>query len=199
MLQVHECGGTQVNSGNVAHSISGYGVIAQGSGQVKGDCAEFSGFKGYKTRIATVHIGGGIKKKINQVRDIVAIDSATGVMALGLDHGHVEVYDSIFYGSQDMPNRDCPNNNNCGACMNKRGLWIPTFGLHTTHVSKAPAKLHKMFAAGGAWGGSSLFRDLKFIGYDSNIQSCGAGQSAIATNYIHSNFHPKANFRNIEF
>lgn len=134
MLQIHACGGTQVNSGNIAHSISGYGAIAQGSGQFSGDCGEFSGFKGYKTRIATVHIGGGVGRKINQVRDIVTIDSSTGIMALGPDEGHVEVYDSIFYGSQDMPNKDCPNNDKCGACMNKRGIWTPTFGLHTTVV-----------------------------------------------------------------
>jgi len=100
---------------------------------------EFSGFKGYKNRIATVHMGGGLGRKINQARDIVAIDSGIGVMALGLDHGHVEVYESILYGSHNMPNKDCPNNDNCGSCMNKRGLWIPTFGKHFTSVPKAPA------------------------------------------------------------
>ena len=60
MLPPYECGGTAVHTGNVAHSISGYGLIVQPT-DVEMDCAEFSDFKGYKTREGTMHMGGGIK------------------------------------------------------------------------------------------------------------------------------------------
>jgi hypothetical protein len=40
------------------------------------------------------------------------------------------------------------------------------FGKHETGVIKAPDKLGKMFAAGGSWGGSSVMKDNKFIGYE---------------------------------
>ena len=126
LLPAHKCGDANVNSGNVAHSISGYGLIVQSGGD--GKCAEMSDFKGYKTRIAVVHMGGGVGTPIHKVRDVVAIDSSSGVIALGSGSGHVEVSDTMFYGSQDMPNKDCPHNNHCGQCIGKRGLWIPTFG-----------------------------------------------------------------------
>ena len=44
-------------------------------------------------------MGGGLGGKINKIHDIVAIDSSTGLMGLGAPSGHVEVYDSVFYGS----------------------------------------------------------------------------------------------------
>jgi hypothetical protein len=68
-----------------------------------------------------------------------------------------------------MPNRDCydPDNQNCGGCMSKFGLWIPTFGGHNIEVVLAPKKLAKMYSAGGAWGGDSLFENLRFINFNS--------------------------------
>jgi hypothetical protein len=42
--------------------------------------------------------------------NIVAIDSFTGLMPFGgKDDGRVEVKHSRFYGSKDMPNKDCPD------------------------------------------------------------------------------------------
>ena len=166
MLPAYSCGDTQVNYGNIAHSISGYGVIVQGSKSIRGDCAEFSEFKGYKTRIAVVHMGGGLGYATNKVHSIVAIDSSTGLMAFGYESGHVEVSDALFYGGHNMPNKDCPNNDNCDQCIPKRGLMIPTFAVHATEVIKAPIKLKSMYGPGGSWGGSSLFKDSKFIGYE---------------------------------
>ena len=72
-----------------------------------------------------------------------------------------------------MPNKDCPNDDNCDQCISKRGMWIPTFAKHTTGVVIAPDKLAKMFAGGGSWGGTSLFKDLTFIGYDNKQTECG--------------------------
>jgi len=106
MLPAYQCGGTQVHSGNVAHSISGYGVIVQ-KAESTYSCLEFSDFKGYKTRIAVVHMGGGLGAHTNKVHDIVAIDASTGLMAFSSDGGEVEVYDSSFYG-EVIPNFDMP-------------------------------------------------------------------------------------------
>lgn len=201
MLPAYKCGDTQENYGNVAHSISGYGVIVQKPKKMA-NCLEFSDFKGYKTRIAVVHMGGGLGATTNEVHDIVAIDASTGLMAFSSDSGHVKVYDNEFYGDQNMPNEDCPilaGNPNCDQCIRKRGLWIPVFGKHETGVIKAPDKLGKMFAAGGSWGGSSDIRDNKFIGYERKATTCGGEQSAIVTNDIHPDYHPKANFLRTEF
>jgi len=51
--------------------------------------------------------------------------------------------------------------------MSKFGLWIPTFGGHNIEVVLAPKKLAKMYSAGGAWGGDSLFENLRFINFNS--------------------------------
>jgi parallel beta-helix repeat protein len=80
MLPAYQCEGIQVNFGNVAHSIGGYGVIVQRPEKTE-DCLEFSGFKGYKTRLAVVHMGGDLGAYINRIRDIVAIDAGLGLMA----------------------------------------------------------------------------------------------------------------------
>jgi hypothetical protein len=76
---------------------------------------------------------------------------------------------------------------------------IPTFGAHWTSIEFAPKKLSKMHKAGGGWGGTSLFKNLKFVGWDSDLNHCGAKQRAITTNFIHSDYHPLANFRFITF
>jgi hypothetical protein len=100
ILPAYNCEGTQVHSGNVAHSISGYGVIVQrpsimehisngeeyGSNGYKwipetGNCFEFSDFKGYKTQSALVNIGDDLGAHTSKVRDIVAIDASTGLKA----------------------------------------------------------------------------------------------------------------------
>lgn len=91
-----------------------------------------------------------------------------------------------------MPNLDCPNGDNCSNCMSKKGLWIPTFGSHTLEIVLAPKKLGLMFSKGGGWGGTSLFKDLKFIGWNSKTNTCGNSQAAITTNGAHSDYHPIA-------
>lgn len=40
---------------------------------------------------------------------------------------------------------------------------------------------------------------MKFVGWDSDLNHCGAKQRAITTNFKHSDFHPVANFRFITF
>lgn len=96
-----------------------------------------------------------------------------------------------------MPNMDCPDGGQCGACLSIRGIWVPTFGGHMTEAALAPIKLIKLFSAGGGWGGTSNFKDLKFIGFENRIKDCGATQAAIKTNHGHSDYHPIAHFNHI--
>ena len=54
-LPAHKCDERELKiRDNIAHSISGLGVIVQSGG---GDCSEFSHFKGYKNHLSTVHHG----------------------------------------------------------------------------------------------------------------------------------------------
>jgi len=110
----------------------------------------------------------------NILHDITSIDSAEGIMAFGMGDGEVEVRDSVIIGNQNMENLDCPENNNCNACLHRRGIWIPTFGSHNTEIILAPKKLSYMFKFGGAWSGTSLFKDISFIGFDSAQNDCGS-------------------------
>lgn len=56
-----------------------------------------------------------------------------------------------------------------------------------------------MYSGGGSWGGSSLFKNLRFIGWDSDVNDCGAEQSAIGTDWDHPDYHPIAHFEDILF
>ena len=120
-----------------------------------------------------MHMGGGLETPELKLKDIVSVDSETGIMAFGAEEGYVEASDSIIYGTHNMPNMDCPYGDECDQCKTKRGIWIPVFAKHATGVAVAPYKLHKMYSDGGKWGGSSLFKDLTFVGFDSNRSSCG--------------------------
>ena len=52
-------------------------------------------------------MGGGVGRGIHKIRDIVTIDSGSGLMSFGSGSGRVEVSDSVFYGKQNMPNLEC--------------------------------------------------------------------------------------------
>lgn len=99
-LPARKCGEPAVHTGNVAHSISGYGFIVKEA--AAGSCSEFGDVKGYKNRIATVHMGGGLGAPTNMISNIVTVDSNIGLMAFGVSDGYVEVKDSTFYGNKDM-------------------------------------------------------------------------------------------------
>jgi len=55
-----------------------------------------------------------------------------------------------------------------------------------------------MFDDDGGWGGTSLFENIRFIGFNSDTNSCGRKQHAIVTNGT-PNYHPIAYYRNIHF
>lgn len=146
---------------NIAHSISGFGVIVY---QGAGGCSQFSDFKGYKNGLATVQMAVSGK---NLATDIVSVDSAIGIHVGGSSGSPVELSNNIIYGSQDMQNSDCPlsSTGKCG-CVSRKGVINPTFGGGPVEM-KNDLKIKKMFSGGGGWGGQSLFIDNKFIGFDS--------------------------------
>lgn len=139
--------------GNIAHSISGFGVIVSSGA---GRCSEFSKFYGYKNQLATVHMGGAVGSN-NRARDNVSIDSGYGLAVFAASDGHVDVRENIIYGSKNMKNMDCPlaKDGKCG-CSSRIGVIVPTFGGNPTEM-KNKLKIKKMFSQGGSWGGSSLF------------------------------------------
>jgi len=117
-------------------------------------------------------MGGGVGSTTAEVSDIVVIDSKVGMQVMSVAGGHVEVKDSIMYGNKDMLNLDCPLGGGCAACFRRHGLMIPTFASHTLEVLLAPMKISKMYELGGSWG-TSLFKNLKFIGWDGKRNNCG--------------------------
>ena len=93
-LPSHKCGQSDDNiKDNVAHSISGFGVIVSKGG---GGCNEFSDFSAYKIGVAAVEMGVGGD---NHVRNVVTIDSSIGIYMLGRAGTSIEMRDNILYGS----------------------------------------------------------------------------------------------------
>ena len=73
----HTCGDEDLAiTDNVAHSVSGFGVIVLNGG---GSCSEFSRFYGYKNHLATVHFGSAGHAR---VKDVVSIDSKYGITVI---------------------------------------------------------------------------------------------------------------------
>ena len=147
-----------------------------------------------------MHFGGGVVADKQVTRDLVSIDSYTGLMAFGNKEARVEVYDSYIYGDKDLQNKNCWNDikTNCRQCQNTRGILIPTFGPHKTSIPLAPKKIKKMYNEDGYWGGTSLFENIRFIGFNSDTNSCGKKQHAIVTNKT-PDYHPIAYYKNIHF
>jgi len=95
-LPAYKCGESATNTGNVAHSIAGYGLIVHVGA---GACSEFSDFKAYKIRMGAIHMGGSLGSAKNYLHSVVTVDSSSGIMAFGAGGGHIEVADSTIYGS----------------------------------------------------------------------------------------------------
>lgn len=116
---------TNLFEDNIAHSVSGMGVlVSRGAGR----CTEMTKFYGYKNELATVHMGGGVGNH-NRATECISIDSVYGLAIFARADGTAEVFRNTIYGSQDMKNLDCPMsaNGKCG-CSHRTGLVVPTFG-----------------------------------------------------------------------
>lgn len=104
-------------SGNVAHSISGYGAIAL---NVNNKCTEVYDFKGYKCTQATIHLGSASGEE-NRARDIISADSHYGIAIMSGGEADVLVKDSVVYG-ENTDNADCPPGSRCDHCIDTLGI-----------------------------------------------------------------------------
>lgn len=195
-IPAHKCGASNSKiKDNIAHSISGFGVIVT---KDNSRCNEFSDFSAYKIGIAAVEmtVSGD-----NHVTNVVTIDSARGIHMMGSPGKNIEVRDNFLYGSQNMKNSDCPLSSDgmCG-CTGRTGITIPTFAGPTKDGIHKDFMMHEYFEGGGHWvAGDSLYIDNTFIGFDSKINACGGEQRVIATNKSHPQYHPIAHFRRNKF
>ena len=87
---------------NVAHSISGYGAIAE---NVVNKCTEVRDFIAYKCTEASIMLGGS--SKLNRGTNLRSIDNRYGIAVHGGGGGDAELIDSKVYGEL-TDNYDCP-------------------------------------------------------------------------------------------
>lgn len=181
---------TTVFEGNIAHSIAGFGARALPSNRAGGtDCTDVTGVSGYKNWKATVHAADGTGEL--KCHDITSVDSGYGIACMGAAGGHVEVYDSVIYGSKDIPNV------NFERCTDTLGVVAATFGGCAAGAPKT-GKWAKMIACGGN-AGTTRYHHLEFIGFDGPTNECGRRQRAIGTNHLHPDFLPLTKWDRITF
>ena len=113
-----EDSGNSVFSGNVAHSISGYGGIAL---NVANECTEVKSFTAYKCTEAAVMLGG--PSGINRGTKIKSIDTVYGIGIFSAGGGKAEIIDSQVYGEL-AENMDCPPGSPCDHCFDSRGIIL---------------------------------------------------------------------------
>jgi len=161
-------------SGNVAHSISGYGAIALN--MENNSCTEVHDFKGYKCTQATIHLGTNSKDE-NRAHNIISADSHYGIAIMSGGGADVHVKDSTIYG-ENIENADCPENSPCDHCIDTLGIvsnmpcptaipdhktkWfkLPLFKLCTSHMD-----------------GQAKYTNIEFINFDHSEKACGKGKS----------------------
>lgn len=110
--------GNFIFSGNVAHSISGYGAIAKNCAN---DCTLVSDFISYKVTQAAIMLGG--PSKMNRGKNLKSIDTVYGIGIFSAGGGDVEISDSQVYGELS-DNKDCPPGSPCDHCISSRGIIL---------------------------------------------------------------------------
>jgi len=157
---------------NIAHSISGYGVIAA---NVKNDCTEVTDIVAYKVTEAAVMHGG--PSRINRARRLVSVDTRYGI-AVHASFGVAEVNDCVSFG-EITDNADCPSGSPCDHCIDRTGLVLP-LGNDDGHEDRQP-KFTKLplFKKSGSLTGRGEVHNHRFVDYDSPTTTCGSKQRAI--------------------
>jgi hypothetical protein len=164
---------------NVAHSISGYGMIAANVGNT---CTEIKDMAAYKVTEAAMFLGG--PSGTNRGKNLVSIDTRFGIGIHGSPGGTAELLDSISI-SEVFSNQDCPEGSPCDHCIDRRGMVLPLFGGHADSKPKyAKFPLWK-----GTSAGTSNVRGHTFKFYNSTTTSCGSKQVAISPS-LNPNFTP---------
>jgi len=163
-----------VFQGNVAHSISGYGAIAQ---NVVNTCTEVKDFKGYKCTEATIHLGSASKEE-NRGTNLVSSDSVYGIAIIGGGESDVHVKNCQVYG-EHPDNKDCPENSKCDHCYDTLGLVsnMPCPNALPDHKTKW-FKLPLFKLCTSAMDGNAKYEDVDFYNFQSGDKACGSRQAA---------------------
>lgn len=104
---------------NVAHSISGYGLVASNTNH---KCVEVEKFVAWKCTEASVMLGGAARE-MNRGKELVSIDSRYGLAVHSGGDGDAELLDSKVYG-EVWANRDCPPGSPCDHCLDTTGIIL---------------------------------------------------------------------------
>ena len=160
---------------NVAHSISGYGAIAE---NVVNKCTEVKDFVAYKCTEAAIMLGGASNTNVG--RNLRSVDTRYGIAVHSGGGGDAELVDSKVYGEL-KDNYDCPRSGKqpCDHCLDRSGLILnlANEGAHNDFQLKWE-KL-PLFKSSGAMTGKATYRDVEFIGYSDRKTQCGSTQVAI--------------------
>lgn len=185
--------GNFIFKNNVAHSISGYGVIAL---NVANDCSTIQDFTAYKVTEATIMIGG--PSAINRGKNIRSIDTRYGIGVFSAGGGQAQILDSFVYGEL-ADNMDCPQGSPCDHCMSTRGVLLNQ-NAESEHKDREPDWKHlPLFEkAGSMKGGQSKYRNLRLVNFTTATKTCGARQAAIMP-FLAPDYTPFAEFTDLIF
>ena len=156
---------------NIAHSISGYGGIAENN---KWACAEVKDFLAYKCGEAAIMHGG--PSMINRGRRLVSIESRYGI-AVHASEGLAEVLDSKSVGEIE-DNYDCPEGSPCDHCIEKIGMVLP-LGADGGHNDRQEKSFKLPLFGGGSLTGYGYVKRHTFLNYDTPMTKCGRLNRAI--------------------
>jgi hypothetical protein len=104
---------------NIAHSISGYGAIAE---NVKNECTLVKDFTAYKTTEASIMLGG--PSKLNKGENLRSNTNRYGI-AVHPGRGTSRLLNSFSY-AEYLDNEDCPYpEEECDHCLPRGGVMVP--------------------------------------------------------------------------
>ena len=174
---------------NVAHSISGYGAIAQ---NVVNRCTEVKDFVAYKCTEAAIMLGGA--SGINRGRNLRSVDTRYGLAVHSGGGGDAELIDSKVYGEL-ADNYDCPEGGvqPCDHCLARSGLILNLANQGAHADMQVKYRKLPLFGGSGAMTGQATYTRVEFINYTGKTTSCGAAQAAIRV-FSNPDYTPYAEF-----
>ena len=185
-----------VFTGNVAHSISGYGAIARNVDTASA-CTEVKDFKAYKVSEAAIFLGG--ISSINRGKNLVTNSARYGFAIMSTSGNKVEILESHAYG--EIPeNIDClPGEPTpCEFCLDTRGMILNLIAEDTHRDrEKDSTELPLFNRNAGAVGddSDSVYSDMSFTNFPTANTQCGGLQHAVRP-FVFPNYTPYADFRN---
>lgn len=165
-------------------------------------CMEGSHFAAYKVR--QQGIATHFDTDEQRFHDMVFVDNQLGVnLQTGKDREecYIKLYDSIFYGENELTlPKDCPGGNDC-YCTEKTGMQLfghnfKTKEIHITGASALP--MYKVKSESG-WGLRVELENLTFKDFKSGTNECGQIQSVFRNSFYASDYIPLHTFKSTRF